>query len=145
MRLHGGNFFDGRLPDGATTIPVPLCVGTRRHPKDQDGARFVRERIEPEEIALIHGIPATRAERATFDAMRLACDLREAVVVMDMAAAAEITSIHRMRRYLERRAGWKGVKRVRRALDLADESSRSPNETRMRLVWQLDAGLSWSG
>ncbi len=28
-----------------------------------------------------------------------------------------------------------------RALDLAHELSRSPNETRMRLVWMLDAGL----
>src|SRR3954447_802486 len=30
---------------------------------------------------------------------------------------------------------------MRAALDLASEDSRSPNETRMRLVWVLDAGL----
>ena len=46
-----------------------------------------------------------------------------------------------MTRYLQSRAGWHGVPQVRRALTLASEDSRSPNETRMRLVWELDAGF----
>ena len=46
-----------------------------------------------------------------------------------------------MRAYLATRAGCRGVRRVSAALDLAGELSRSPNETRMRLVWVLDAGL----
>ena len=139
LRLRRGNFFDGLLPDGITLMPVPLCVP--KHRRNQDGVRFLRDRLDPDEIVVIDGIRTVTAERATFDAMRLAPSLREAVVVLDMAAAAEITSIDRMRRYLVKRAGWKGVRRVRRALDLADENSRSPNETRMRLVWELDAGF----
>jgi hypothetical protein len=35
----------------------------------------------------------------------------------------------------------RGIGRVRRALELADEESRSPTETWMRLIWMLDAGL----
>jgi hypothetical protein len=73
--------------------------------------------------------------------MRKAPSVREAVVAMDMAAAARITSISRMRTYLDCRAGWTGAPLVRRALDLADEESRSPQETRARLIWVLDAGL----
>ena len=61
---------------------------------------------------------------------------------MDMAAAASLTSIARVRRYVDQRASWDGVPLVRESLDLADENSRSPNETRMRLIWQLDAGYA---
>src|SRR3954465_3469518 len=77
--------------------------------------------------------------------MRSAEDLREAVVAMDMVAAAELTEVRRVCAYCAGRAGWKGVRRVRAALDLAREESRSPNETRMRLVWELDAGLPRPG
>jgi hypothetical protein len=80
------------------------------------------------------------ARRALFDAMRTA-DLREAVVAMDMTAAAKVMSISRMRRYVAQHGGWNGVPVARAALDLADEGSLSPPETRLRLHWVLDAGL----
>jgi hypothetical protein len=37
--------------------------------------------------------------------------------------------------------GWNGVKQARKALALAVTGSRSPPETRLRLVWVLEAGL----
>ena len=46
-----------------------------------------------------------------------------------------------MRRYIDSHAGWLGVPLARAALDLADEHRWSPNETRMGLIWELDAGL----
>ena len=58
-----------------------------------------------------------------------------------MAAAAELTSVKRMRAYLATRHSWNGGPLVADALELADERSRSPSETRMRLIWILDAGL----
>jgi hypothetical protein len=73
--------------------------------------------------------------------MRMAGDLREATVAMDMMAAAELTSVRRMSDYCAAHARWNGVPLVRAALELANENSRSPSETRMRLVWMLDAGL----
>ena len=48
-------------------------------------------------------LPVARA--ALFDAMRTAPSLTEAVVAMDMAAAAELVSVARMRRYVATRAG----------------------------------------
>ena len=72
--------------------------------------------------------------------MRIAGSVRAAVVAMDMAAAADLTSIRRLQRYVDRHPGWAGVAVVRRALSLADECSRSPTETRLRLLWTLDAG-----
>jgi hypothetical protein len=73
--------------------------------------------------------------------MRWATDLREAVVDMDMMAAARVISIRRMTVYLQQHQGWEGVQQVGAALKLASELSRSPNETRVRLIWVLDARL----
>ena len=100
----------------------------------------MRDGIDASEVVTRHGVPTARVERALFDAMR-AVPLREAVVGMDMAAAADLVSVRRMRAYVATRAGCRGVRRVASALDLACELSRSPNETRMRLLWVLDAGL----
>ncbi len=46
-----------------------------------------------------------------------------------------------MRHYLAGRAGQRGRPLALRALDLADERSRSPAESRLRLIWVLDARL----
>ena len=54
---------------------------------------------------------------------------------MDMVAAAELTSVLRMRHYGQGRSGWAGVGQVRAALDLASEHSRS----------RTRHGCGWSG
>lgn len=102
---------------------------------------FSYDRLDPSEVVVRFGIPCTRQQRALFDEMRTAVDLREAVVAIDMMAAAEVTSIARMSDYLSTRERWNGVPQARAALRLASERSASPNETRMRLIWELDAEL----
>lgn len=138
-RVWGARFFDGVRPDGATLMPVPIVTGG---PALRGDERIVvlRDRIGPEEIVVRYGIPCARPLRALFDAMR-GNDLRGAVVDMDMMAAAELVSISRMARYAAEHPGWTGLPVVLAALPLASEHSRSPNETRTRLIWMLDAGL----
>ena len=141
-RWWGARFFDGLRTDGQTPIPVPLAIG--RHGKVRPD-RFVcvsHERLETDEIVTKGGVRITSRERATFDEMRRTGDVREAVQTMDMMAAAEQTSIVRMRRYAERHRGWSRIGLVRDALDLASEHSWSPNETRLRLIWVLDCLLA---
>lgn len=87
------------------------------------------------------GIRTVIPERAVFDAMRWEADLREKVVVADLAASGRIVSLERLRRYLAGRTGWIGVNQVREALLLASDRVRSPAETRLRLLWTRDAGL----
>lgn len=141
LRLFGGGFFDGLMADGLTPLPVPLCVGQRARLRADDRVVLLRDRLDRDELLRRHGISCVTALRAAFDAARTATDLREAVVAIDMAAAATITSPHRLHAYVASHPGWNGVPTVRAALDLASDDSRSPNETRMRLVWLIDAGL----
>jgi hypothetical protein len=141
LRLLRGNFFDGVLPDGVTERPVMLVAGPGQSRRPRVGVAWLQDRVDPSEIWSRHGIPCVCPERALFDEMRTSHHVHAAVVAMDMAAAAELTSIRRMAAYVSLRAGWNGVPLVRSALKLADEQSRSPNETRMRLIWMLDAQL----
>jgi hypothetical protein len=46
-----------------------------------------------------------------------------------------------MTAYAALRASWRRARRVGPVLERSDEHSRSPNEVRMRLVWELDARL----
>jgi hypothetical protein len=141
-RLLGASFFDGLEQDGRTRLPVPLWVGDLAQLTRDDAADVLRDRIRPEEVTSRGGIPCARPVRALFDQARKAPDVREAVVGVDMMAAAELVSIQQLRSYLHTVGGVRGVPLVRTAVELASEYSRSPGETRTRLVWVLDAGLA---
>lgn len=140
-RWRGAGYFDGLRSDGQTPRPVPLAVGPHHDLRDRPTIVVMRDRLDDDDFTVLRGTPCATEERSLFDDMRVADDLRAAVVSMDMMAAAELTSIRRMRRYVERRPRWNGLPQVREALDLADENSMSPNESRMRLVWVIDAEL----
>jgi len=139
-RMHGATFFDGRRSGGREEIPVPLNCGPLHQIRRQPGDDLLRDILTPFEICEILGAPCTIPTRATFDAMRYSRTVREAVVAFDMMAAAELVSWRRMVEYVGRKQAWTGVQRARDALALADENSRSPQETKLRLMWQLDAG-----
>ena len=137
LRLYGAAFFDGLGRDGRTPLPVPL-VAPR---KLSDTAASVTSRISltGHRIWMAQGVRCVGVERAVVDEVLRTSDLREAVVVIDMACAARITSLRRVASYVERHPR-AGNKRVLAALSFADEGSLSPQETRMRLVWVIDAG-----
>jgi hypothetical protein len=141
LRLAGGNFFDGVGADGHTLAPVPLAVGQSEKIRSDGKASVSREPLTPEDVVQRHGIPCPRVSRALFDEMRRPVDWRESVVAMDMAAAADLVSVGRMQAFFSTHRRWRRARHVQRALQYASELSRSPNETRMRLVWVVDAGL----
>lgn len=139
--LQEATYLDGVAPDGRTRRPVPLALGRRGNIRGGSDVLLLRDPLESDEVIDVHGLPCTIAERAVFDEMRLAGDLSEAMVAVDMAALAELTSVQRVRAYATGHPGWRGVPLVHTALDLADENTWSPNETRSRKVWSVDAGL----
>ncbi len=138
LRWHGARYFDG-LTAGGRQREVPLIRLTGRYPK---GAEWRRHKIGAQEQEIVAGIRCATVQRALFDEMRFS-DLRSAVVAMEMAAAAGLTSSWLMTLYTSHRQGWEGIPLVREALTLAGDDSRSPQETRLKLVWILDSGLPY--
>ena len=139
LRWRGAAYFDGTSRSGAT-LPVPLVVGNKHLAKDPR-VSISEAHIAPSERTLTGGIWCATVQRALFDEMRHATDLRSAVVAMDMAAAGGLISVGLMSRYVELRPAWTGVPLVRRALALASNDSCSPPETHLRLTWVIDAQL----
>jgi hypothetical protein len=138
-RLHGGGFFDG-LDNDLRPIPVPVNVGPRGYLAGDGEVSICYGKLAAEDLAVRHGIPTVVVTRATFDAMRLAGEVREAVVVLDMMAAAGRVS----RLLLARYAGPRATARephLLEAVGLSSEHAKSPMETRLRLIWVLDAEL----
>lgn len=137
-RLWGAAFFDGLGPDGMTELPVPLVIDPQRSARGA-GVRIVRQPAVPEHEVTRYRIPTLVPGRAALEAARLADDDREAVVALDMAYAAGMVLPEWVEAVLPL-APPRGLGRVRTAMALASERSRSPNETRLRLVWTEDLG-----
>lgn len=140
LRLARVAYFDGLERDGTSPRPVLLGAGPGQSRRSRDGVVWSADRWDEDDVWRLAGIRCARPARALFDEMRTASDVRSAVLAMDMTAAAERLSVRRMGRFVERHGGWAGVPVVRRALRLADDGSRSPGESRLRLTWQLDTG-----
>lgn len=140
LRMHGATFFDGLEQGGRVRRPVPLNTGTRTV-RPGRGFTTSRDCLHTWEIVVRQGVPCTTPLRATFDEMRYARSDRSAVVAADMACAAGLVCLAELGEYASGHVAWQGIERVRRALPLACEDSRSPAETRTRLVWVLDAAL----
>lgn len=139
-RLHGGNFFDGLSHPHLRRLPVPINVGPRGFLAADNEVAVSYGRLSPVDIVVTYAMPTVAVTRATYDAMRLAPDEREAVVVLDMMAAARLVSTRMVSEYAGR---WATAREpfVVSASALASEHSRSPMESRLRLIWILDAGL----
>jgi hypothetical protein len=140
LRWRGAAYFDGTTAGGEVNLPVPLVVGTKRLAPDPR-VTLSEADIAPSERTFTGGIWCATVQRALFDVMRTAADVRSAVVAMDMAAAGRLISVGLMLKYVDLRPAWTGVPLVRQALALGSNDSCSPQETRLRLIWLLDAGL----
>lgn len=137
LRWRGAHYFEGTGYDGAR-LGVPL-IGDKL--RSDDRVVLTQEQLAPSEFTIVDGVPCTTVQRALFDELRRHASYREAVVAAEMTFAARLISVRLMRDYVTERSAWTGVPHVRKVLALAGEHSRSPQESRMRLVWMLDAGF----
>jgi hypothetical protein len=139
LRLHLATYFDGLGAHAGTPVPVPLIEGQARL-RSTPEVLVVRSQVSDADIVLLRGVRCTTPERALLDHLARLDDVREAVVALDMATAAQVTSIRRFTAHLDQRPRARGTRLAREALPLAGEHSASPQESRFRLIWQLDAG-----
>lgn len=140
LRWRGARYFDGLALASGVPMPVPLLVALAKIRPDGH-ACVIQEQLAPAEREQVAGIWVTSAHRALFDAVRSTRALREGVVMVEMAAAAGLMDVRGFADYVTSRQAWTGVPFARRVVRLSIDDSRSPQETRMRLCWLLDAQL----
>jgi hypothetical protein len=139
-RVHGVEECDGLGLDGRTPLDLPLVLGGRRI-RSADGLALWCDPLPDSDIVEVGGLPFTRPPRTTLDRMRRGENLREAVVVADQMTHPGLVTVAEMEAYAAEHPRWRGIDQTRRALALCDPQSRNAWETRMRMVWLLDAGL----
>lgn len=137
LRWRGAAFFDGTEQGGRRILPVPLLGNLR----PDDRVQVSKAQFPAHEREVIDGVACATTARALYDEMVRRGQLRPAVVAVDMAAAAGLISVDEMARYVGTRPAWTGVPLCRQAVALAIDHSRSPQESRMRLIWILEADL----
>ncbi len=110
--------------------PAQLMYEHRRPPA---GIRTWSDRLSPDEIQLVGGIPATTPARTAFD---LACrnPTGKAVAAIDALARATKLEVTEAQLLTERYRGHRNVRRARHALTLVDAGAESPRETWLRLL-----------
>lgn len=140
-RLWGAAFHDGLEPDGATTIPVPMAVGSHGCVRRHSSVALSYEHLPADEVVTLHGVRTTVVQRSVFDAMRRIDDVVESVVALENALMAGLVSREEMAEYVGSHPGVRRIGLARKAVALASEHSRSPNEPRLRMIAVRHAGL----
>lgn len=97
------------------------------------------QRVEPDEITRVAGLPVTSRARTAFDLARQ-LPTEEAVARLDALMRASPFCIEDVVLLAKRYPGARGLRRLRAVLPLVDPGAASPKETWLRLLL-IDAGL----
>lgn len=112
--------------------PIEVTILRDLSIRARAGVRVRRARLCDDEIEVRRGFRITAPLRTVCD-LGSRKDLLESTVAIDMALHSGLMTCPTLGGHIERHAGAKGIKRLRRAFELADERSESPMETRLRL------------
>jgi hypothetical protein len=113
-----------------------LALGDARHLSPRRGTQFWYDWLFDGDIVHADGLPVTRPVRAVCATALRARSLEDTVRVVDLAAADDLVSVGEVRAYAERLRGRPHTRRLRAALDLADENVWSPQEVTLRVRWR---------
>lgn len=130
-------WFAGTAADGGL-LPVPLSLGDNRAVAPRPGTTLCEDWLFADDVIRSDGLPITVPDRSVSYEVRRARGLIDAVVVIDMAAFSDLIDLAGFAEHVGRLGSRPGVRRLRAAVALAQENSWSPQETVMRLLWQLE-------
>jgi very-short-patch-repair endonuclease len=123
--MHGADFSPCQPIE--VTVPRDLPVRARA------GVKLRRASLAEGDVVMRHGFRVTTRLRTACD-LGSQPDLVEATVALDMFLHAGIVDLRALTHYVDNNAGTKGIKRLRRAVAVAESRSESPMETRLRLA-----------
>lgn len=108
------------------TVPRGVTVGAR-------GLLRVRQALVVEEdVVEVGGVAVTSPVRTAFDLARRP-SITEVVVAVDALCRAQLVTLDELAAYAADHPGWRGVRQIPRAIDLADARAENPMETRLRM------------
>lgn len=121
--LHGAKWIGADMPAAI------IDTNHRRTP----GVQVWKDRLEPDEIAVIDGMRVTTPARTALDlASRYPLD--SAVAAVDALMQATSLKLPDIEVIADRHRGRRGIKAARAVLDLVDDGAQSPKETWLRLL-----------
>jgi uncharacterized protein DUF559 len=127
--LHGSDWIDD-------DEPVELVW---RNPRPPAGIVTRNQRVEPDELTRVAGLPATTPARTAFDLARER-EIGESVARLDALMRATPFSTDAVLLLAKRHPGARGVRQLRQVLPHIDPGAASPKETWLRLLL-VEAGL----
>jgi len=108
------------------TVPRDVPVRARA------GVKLRRAALPESDVIDRRGLRTTSAMRTVCD-LGSRADLVESVVAVDAATHTSLVKLSQLESHVATHAGAKGIKRLRRAVGLAEPRSESPMETRLRI------------
>ena len=118
--------------DFAPCEPIEVTIPRGSHARTRAGIKVHRASLAASEVIVRRGLRVTSPLRTVTD-LGSRRNLIESVVAVDMATHARLIDLPALRHFVQTHSGQKGIKRLRRAVGLADPRAESPMETRLRL------------
>ncbi|GAA1520165.1 hypothetical protein [Nocardioides humi] len=131
-------WFEGLTASGERR-PVPVALGDQSTIRRRQGVELRHGWLLDGDVIHVDGLPLTRPERATYDAVLRSRNLEEAAQIVAMACACDLVSLHELATYRARIRGRQHTRRLADAIELADENLWSPMEATMLFSW-LETG-----
>jgi hypothetical protein len=138
LRLAGASYFEGLAGDRRTPLPVPVLLPHHARLRGPE-VRVERTRLPLPAAVWRWGVPCVPGELALLHEVRRAATARLAGVMVDMALAAGVVDLARLREAA--RAQRRLPAGAAYALDRACGECRSPRESDMLQVWESVAGF----
>jgi hypothetical protein len=138
--LHGAKELDGETA-GGEALPVLFCIGKSGTKRRRAGLEPFRSPMGIDDVVRIDGVLCTSLVRTTFDLLRLAPSLADAVADIDTMLRCTRLRLADLDDYVQQQRRVPGLVQAREALRLADPSSLSRPESKLRVLWVVDAGL----
>ena len=100
------------------------------------GLAVRRHRLDPDDVVMARGRRTTSICRTLRD-VAAKLPLVEAVVMLDLALQAKLTTLDELHSWIATRAGTTGISALRNAARQAEPGAESPMETRLRMLLVL--------
>ena len=119
--------------------PIEVTLPMNSQTSRLAAVRLTRSDLSASEISTVCQLRTTAITRTVADVARR-LSVVEAVAVFDMALHRRVVNTKELREWMNSHSRYRGIRTLRRAMELAEPAAESPMETRLRLLLVL-AGL----